>query len=388
MRAMRIGIMLRSLDEKGGIGVYSRYLTEELLNLDRKNHYVLFYRDPSHLGRYAHYESVTERVVRGSNNGFWDQVAIPYAAWKADLDVLFHPKFTVPLLAPCKTVMVLHGAGWFMPEGRQFWNRWDLKYVRMMMPVYCGKASAVISVSQITTDTFNRLFHLPDGKITTVYFGPGKHFARVKEVSALQQVKAKYRLPDRFILTLAKYGDGGRKNTRAVFEAYEQVHGKIPHKLVVVGKDSHRLSEDHKLPRGGYGKDIHFTGWVEQEDLPAFYSLAELFLYPSNVEAFPIPITEAMACGTPIITSNVNGLKEIAGEAALFVDPSRAEAIAAEIHKVLLDSDLRRSLSAKALERAKTFRWEKCARETLAILERVASQSARAGAVTSDERVS
>jgi glycosyltransferase involved in cell wall biosynthesis len=371
---MRIGIMLRSLDEKGGIGVYSRYLTQELLDLDRGNQYVLFYRNPLHLGRFAKHENVTERVVRGSNKAFWDQVAIPYACWKEELDVLLHPKFTVPLLSPCKTIMVLHGAGWFFPEHRKFWKSWDVKYIQTMLPVYCRKAAAILSVSKLTSDMFNELFRLPAGKIKTVYFGPGKHFRRVEELSILEKVKAHYKLPDRLILTLAKYGDGGRKNTKAIFDAYSKVHEKIPHKLVVVGKDSHRFRESYKIPENGYGKDIIFTGWVEQEDLPAFYSLADLFLYPSNMEAFPIPITEAMACGTPIITSNANGLKEIAGDAAVLVNPSRPEEIAAAIQQVLIDSDLQYSLSAKSLERAKIFRWEKCAEETLAILERVASE--------------
>jgi glycosyltransferase involved in cell wall biosynthesis len=235
--------------------------------------------------------------------------------------------------------------------------------------VYCKKAAAVISVSQLTTDIFNQLFHVPVRKIKTVYFGPGKHFRRIEELSALEKVKARYLLPEHFILSLAKYGDGGRKNTAAIFDAYKNVHGIIPHKLVVVGKDCHRFREDYKIPENGYGKDIIFTGWIEQEDLPVFYSLADLFLYPSNVEAFPIPITEAMACGTPIVTSNVNGLKEIAGDAAVFVDPSRPEEIATAIGQVLLDSELQKSLSAKSLERAKSFQWQKCAKETLALLE-------------------
>ena len=369
---MRIGLMLRSLDEKGGVGVYTRYLTEELLDLDQYNQYVLFYRNPSHLGRFAGYKNATEQVVIAPNKACWDQIAIPYACWKAKLDVLFHPKFTVPLMAPCRTVMVLHGAGWFMPESKNFWKSWDLQYVRLMMPVYCKKAAAVLSVSQLTTDIFNQLFRVPVGKIKTVYFGPGRHFRRIEELSTLEKVKARHLLPDRFILTLAKYGDGGRKNTKAIFDAYRKVQEKIPHKLVVVGKDCHRFREDYQFSENGYGKDIVFTGWVEQEDLPAFYSLADLFLYPSNVEAFPIPITEAMACGTPIVTSNVNGLKEVAGDAAVFVDPSRPEEIATAIGQVLLDSELQKSLSAKSLERAKTFQWQKCAKETLSLLESLA----------------
>src|SRR5688572_29636840 len=105
---MRIGLMLRALDERGGIGVYTRYLTEELLGRDRENDYVLFYRNPANIGRFAHHPRVKERVVRGSNKVLWDQISVPYACWRERVDVVFHPKFTVPFLAPCKTVMTVH----------------------------------------------------------------------------------------------------------------------------------------------------------------------------------------------------------------------------------------------------------------------------------------
>ncbi len=107
--------------------------------------------------------------------------------------------------------------------------------------------------------------------------------------------------------------------------------------------------------------------------MPAVYSLASLYLYPSNLEAFPIPLTEAMACGIPILTSNVNGLKEIAGDAAMVMDPTDTESIANGIKKILSDSTLRDMLSHKGLERSSLFTWDSCAKNTLALLERVAS---------------
>jgi glycosyltransferase involved in cell wall biosynthesis len=366
---MRIGIMLRSLDEKGGVGVYTRYVTQELLELGQQHEFVLFYRNSSNLGRFGGYKNATEQVIHAPNKAWWDQIAIPYACWKAKVDVVFHPKFTVPLLAPCKSAMVLHGAGWFFPEHSKFWKSWDLKYIQTMMPVYCRKATAILSVSQVTTDMFNGLFRLPSGKVKTVYFGPGKHFRRIEEISTLQRIKTKYNLPDRFIFTLQRYGDGGRKNIEGILKGYERIYGKIPHKLVIGGKQCHRFKHDYQIPDNGYGKHILFPDWIEQEDLPVFYSLADVFLYPSHMEAFPIPITEAMACGTPIITSNANGLKELAGDAAFFVDPRKPDEIADAIYEVVSDSHLQKSLSTKGLERAKSFRWEKCARETLAILE-------------------
>src|SRR5262245_42763093 len=118
---MRVGIMLRAYDEKGGIGVYTRNLVAELLRLDRQNHYLLFYRCRQHAGQFSHYSNVTECVVPVSNRAVWDQVAIPYFCWRHHVDVVFHPKFTAPLLAPCKAVMVVHGADWFIPEQAQYY---------------------------------------------------------------------------------------------------------------------------------------------------------------------------------------------------------------------------------------------------------------------------
>jgi glycosyltransferase involved in cell wall biosynthesis len=366
---MRIGIMLRSIDEKGGIGVYTRYITQELLDIDHQNEYVLFYRNKGYLGRFGKYARVTERVIDAPNKAIWDQVAIPYACWREKIDVLFHPKFTVPLLATCKTVMVLHGAGWFLAEHQNYWNSLDRKYIRLMMPVYCKKASAIISVSQITTDIFNQLFNLPKGKVETVYFAPGKQFKRIEDESILQNIRANYNLPEKFILTVTGYDRGPRKNIKGLLEAYKIHHGKTPHKLVIAGKDCYRFKEDFGIPDQGYGGDIVFPGWVAQKDLPAFYSLADLFLYPSMVEAFPIPITEALACGTPIVTSNANGLKEIAGNAALFIDPHEPEEIARAMYRILSDSAVQSNLSSKGLQRAQMFNWRKCAAETLGIIE-------------------
>jgi glycosyltransferase involved in cell wall biosynthesis len=123
----------------------------------------------------------------------------------------------------------------------------------------------------------------------------------------------------------------------------------------------------------GYGKDILFPDWIDQADMPAVFSLASLYLYPSNLEAFPIPLVEAMACGTPILTSNVNGLKEIAGDAAVLVDPDDTELIIGGMIQILSDPHLWESLSQKGLDRSRLFTWDLCAKNTLSLLERVAA---------------
>jgi glycosyltransferase involved in cell wall biosynthesis len=371
---MRIGIMLRSIDEKGGVGVYTRNIVKELLQLDKNNEYTLFYANPASLGLFSHHENVREVWVKARNKAAWDQVAIPRACRTENVDIVFHPKFTVPLFAPCKAVMVVHGADWLIPEQAQFYTWWDVKYMQTMLPLYFRKSSAVISVSRETTDNFNRILKLPAGKIQTIYFAPARHFKRITEPALLQQIRARYQLPEKFILTLTKRKGDGRKNLGQVFKAYACYHQrtKSPHKLVIGGKDCHLFREEYAIPTESYGKDILFPGWIDQVDMPAVFSLADLYLYPSNLEAFPIPLTEAMACGTPILTSNVNGLKEIAGNAALLIDPSDIERIADGMARILSDSELRESLSRKGLARSSLFSWDLCATSTLALLESVA----------------
>lgn len=372
--ALRIGIMLRTLDEKGGIGVYTRYLTDALLDLDRRNAWVLLYRSAANLGRFAERPRVTERVVKGWGKAMWDQVGVPLACRRERLDVVFHPKFTVPFAAPCPAVMTVHGADWFIPEHAAYYGRLDVAYIRAVMPWYFRKAAAVLSVSRITTDNFNRILGLAPGKVVTTYLAPGPHFHRVVDPAVLSAVRERYRLPDRFILSLSKVGGGERKNARGLLDAFRLMHPDVPHRLVIGGKDCEQFRDLYGIPSGGWGAAIDFPGWISQEDLPAVYSLADLFLYPSNLEAFPIPVVEAMACGLPVLTSRSNGLSEIAGEGAVQVDPADPAAIARVARELLTDRQRHSAVAAAGLERVKQYSWERCALATLEVLESVARQ--------------
>lgn len=374
---LRIGIMLRSLDEKGGIGVYTRYLTETLLRIDERNHYVLFYRNPGNMGRYAAFPRAGERTVPGVGKAAWDQIAIPLACRREKIDVLFHPKFTVPLAAPCPTVMTVHGADWFIAEHARFYGRLDVAYIRTVMPLYFRKAAAVLSVSQLTTDDFNRILRLPAGKVVTTYLAPGPHFRRVHDRAELDRVRSRYALPDRFILTLSKPAGGERKNARGLIEAFRLLYPTVPHRLVIGGKDCIRFRDVYDIPDAGWGAAIDFPGWISQEDLPAVYSLADMFLYPSKLEAFPIPVVEAMACGVPVVTSRSNGLSEIAGDGAVQVDPESPGEIAAVVRSLLADPERLASVAAAGQQQVRQFSWERCARETLDVLERVALKNRR-----------
>ncbi|HSM08654.1 MAG TPA: glycosyltransferase family 1 protein [Gemmatimonadota bacterium] len=360
--------MLRALDERGGIGVYTRGILRELLALDDAVTWILYYRDPSNLGRHAEQPNVVERVVAGRHNGLWDQVAIPRACHRDDVDVVFHPKFTVPVVSPCPTVMVLHGADWLIPEQARHYPAANVLAMKVLLPLWCRRATAILSVSELTTDNIIEAVGLPPGKVTTTWFAPARHFRRITDPDRLAEVRQRYDLPEHFIFTLSKPGGGSRKNAGTLFEAFRRLAPTVEHELVVGGRGCEVFRDEYDLPMDGWGARLHFPGWIDQADLPAIYSAADLFLYPSNLEAFPIPLTEAMTCGTPIVTSDANGLIEIAGDAALRVDPTDPAAIADATRSVLGDSELAARLSERGLARSSMFSWDRCARQTLDVL--------------------
>ena len=374
---MRIGLMLRALDERGGVGVYAYNITKELLKLETGHEFFFYYRSSAPLGTFSS-ENVTEKVLRAPGKALWDQVRVPLEAYRDRLDVLFHPKFTAPLLCPCPVVMAVHGADWFMPDQAVFYHWLDVRYIRTVMPLYFRKCARVVSVSKLTTQNFNNVLSLPTGKVQTVYFGPAEHFVPVRSKERLTEVQEGYRLPRNFFLTLAKVGSGAkRKNFGNLIEGYRRYWEASgdPVSLVVGGRDCERFRAEFAIPSEGFGADVRFPGWIDQQDLPAIYSSSLAYIYPSNLEAFPIPLTEAMATATPIVTSNVNGLEEIAGDAALYVDPSRPSEIAAALARIEADDQLRGELSDLGLSRSKMFSWRRCASEVLDILVGAAGSS-------------
>lgn len=362
--------MLRTLDEKFGIGMYTRYMIDALMKLDRNNQYILFYKNQENLGKYANYPNVEERFVKASNKVIWDQVAIPLAYEKAELDVLFHTKFSVPLMVKCKTVMRLAGASWFVhPE--LYPNKFDLAYIKMSMPLYCRKADAIIANSNLTKNDFVNILHVPSEKITTIYNGVNPIFRPIKDEELLNKVKRKYNLPDSFILTVGRYDP--RKNFCTIFKAYKKCRKSSPLKLVAVGKDSWKYKKECHIAEDGFENDVIFPGYVEHDDLPAFYNLAEAFIFPSVYEEFGNPLVESMACGCPIVGANTGAIPEITDGAAALTDYLDADKIAEYIGMIMHNDGFRQMLIEKGLERAKKFNYDTIAKEVLNVLEKAAS---------------
>jgi len=364
-------MMLRTLDEIYGIGMYTRCLLRELLELDDRNQYVLMYRNPTHLGTYGQYPHVEERVVSAPNKLIWDQVAVPLLASRENIDLIFNTKFTVPLFAPCKTIMVLHGSEWFVyPE---FYPWWDIQYVKAIMPLYLKRAAAVISVSNRAREDITIHTGVNSNKIKTVYLAASEHFRVIKNEAVLKAARQKYTLPEHFILFVGKIYPG--KNVGNLLRAFARIRDRVPHKLVMCGDVYWKYGQVLKLiEQLGLQEDVLRTGWIQSEELPAIYNLADLFVFPSMYESCPAPPWEAMACGCPVITSHTGGTPEVVGDAAILIDPRDVNGIAEAMYDVLTNGELRKKLVAKGFEQYKKFSWAKCAKETLEIIEHLNSK--------------
>jgi glycosyltransferase involved in cell wall biosynthesis len=368
---MRIGIMLRSYDRAGGIGIYTRNIVKHILNIDQRNHYVLIYNNRDHLGSYAYKKNVDEVFVKPCNSLIWDHYKIPKVIKSWGIDLIFHTKFTVPITTNAKKVMMLHGSGWFVhPE---LWSKRDVFYQQKMMPLYCRKADYLISNSDLTTNDFIRIFGISEEKINTIYLAPGENFRPIKDQATLGAVRGKYNLPEKFILTVTSY-DPARKNFDTLIDAFESLYKK--HKdvhLVVAGKNCQKYTEDFHLRERGLIESVIFSGWVDQEDLPAIYTLAKCFVFPSVYETFGIPVLEALACGCPVVSSNTGAIPELAEGAAALIDPFDQQTLAERIMDVLESESVFNRFRMLGIERAKEFTWTKAAKKTLNIFESVHS---------------
>ena len=275
---------------------------------------------------------------------------------------LFHATdHLLPRLSQVKTVFTLHDLIFrFYPEMHKPLNRW---FLTLMMPRFLQAADAVVAVSGCTKRDAVQTYGLDEAKIRVIYEGVNSRF-RTRPRDVISAVRHQYGLPERYILSVGTIEP--RKNLTSLLEAYRELtDGGSEFKLVIVGKKGW-LYEGffRKLRELGLKNEVIFPGFVPDEDLPAVYSAADLFVFPSLYEGFGLPVLEAMACGVPVITSNTSSLPEVTGEAALLVDPKSVEALTRAITDVLENKELRDELRVKGPRQAAKFTWEKAAHQT------------------------
>jgi glycosyltransferase involved in cell wall biosynthesis len=362
--------MLRHAAQLGGVGTYTRSLVEQLLRQDRDNHYVLLYADPALLGSHADPPRVIEEATAARSSLVWDQWTVPAFVRKHRLDLVFNPKLSVPLLARCRKIFVMHGGEWFVfPENYSLAFR---LYHRIFGPLYCRSADAFVAATAAAADDIALALACDRRKIRAIHHGVDPRFRRGADAAEARRLRQAHGLPERYALWVGQIYP--MKNLGGLIRAFRRVRDQFDCGLVIAGKPHLKAERDLAfIGSCGLERDVVRLGWVPDEDLPALYRQAAVFAFPSLYEGFGIPIIEAMASGCPVVTSNRGAPAEVAGDAALLVDPEDDASIAAGICRVLGDATLGGELVARGRRRAESFTWERCAAETLALFREVAA---------------
>jgi glycosyltransferase involved in cell wall biosynthesis len=284
------------------------------------------------------------------------------------VDVFHAAEHLLPRLRRARSVFTLHDLIFQFDPGSH--RPLNIAFLKTMMPRFLRAADAIIAVSECSKRDAVRLYGAPPDKIRVIYEGVDPRFQPISNPDSLAAVRRNYSLPDRFILHVGTIEP--RKNLPLLFEALSSLNtGDCS--LVIAGKKGWLYEPIFaKLRELGLQDRVHFTDFVPDEDLPALLSAATVLAMPSKYEGFGLPVLEAMACGTPVIASNVSSLPEIGGDAALYAPPDDARAWIGLIDRALTDAPLCAEMREKGLRRAAQFRWDVAARQTAEIYAQVA----------------
>ena len=353
-----------------GAGI-SWYIINLLKNLAQVSpdflRYSAFLRDKSFAGQTSNLNLHFSRwpTQRPMVRILWEQLAQPLVLRRAGVDLLHALAFVAPLAAPCPFVVTVYDLSFLrFPEAFRPFNRWYLSYFTANS---VKRAKAVITISESTRRDVINLLNAPPERVHTIYCGVDASFRPLPQAE-IDAFKSAHNLPDTFVLYLGTLEP--RKNVDGLIRAYARWRQRDPAAppLVVAGGKGWYYSQIFELAQSlNLTNAVHFPGYIPQEAMNLWYNAATLFVYPSYFEGFGLPVLEAMACGTPVITSNVSSLPEVAGSAALLVDPVNMEQLSEALADVMRHPDLRQAMAEQGLVRAATFNWQETAQETVNI---------------------
>jgi glycosyltransferase involved in cell wall biosynthesis len=313
------------------------------------------------------------RLPTGSAPGriLWEQTVAPIVTRRDHLDLLFCPVNVVPLAGIVPSVVTVHDLAFLAhPEAFHPSKR---RYLTLMTRLSVHRARRVIAVSAHTGDDLVRHFHVAPDKVTVIPNAMDDRFRPATDPDALSQFTRDHHLPERFILFVGTLEP--RKNLRRLIEAFARIaraDGDVA--LVIVGASGWMTSDLAPLvQRLTLTERVIFTGYVPDDELPLWYQSATIFCYPSLYEGFGLPVLEAMACGTPVVTSSTSSLPELTGSAAALVDPTDVATLADVLLALLNDAPRRAEMRRAGLERARTYSWER----TAAAIYTVITEAAR-----------
>ncbi len=379
---MRIGIEGQRLfrPKKHGMDMVALELIKNLQQIDKENEYLIFVKpdeDNKCIPEAPNFKIVE---LEGGFYPLWEQFALPKAAEAAGCDILHCTSNTAPVNCKVPIVTIIHDIIYLerlnlLKKGATLYQKFGNLYRRLIVPTVARKSKAVVTVSNFEKNRIKNFLGLTN-ELYAIYNGVGEHFKVIEDKEVLLAARKKYNLPERFMFFLGNTDP--KKNTPNVLRAFAEINRKsdIAYKLVMLDfEENALLSILNNIGCTEIRRDIVMTGYVPNTELPAIINQCKVFLYPSLRESFGIPILEGMACGVPVVTSNTSSMPEIAGDAAVLVDPSKPKEIAAAVEKILANEEYRNALCEKGLEHAKMFSWRNMAIAYLDLYKHIVSES-------------
>lgn len=372
-----IGIDYTAAYEQGaGIGRLVRHLVAALAQADPVTPYKLFVAGatanklPSVPG--ANFRWYPTRVSPRWFARLWFRahLPLPIEAFIGRVKLYHATDFTLPPVLPdTRTILTVHDLSFV--RSPETLPPPLIKYLNHAVPYSVRRAHHVLADSQATKDDLIELYGTPEEKITVLLSGVDSHFRPIEDAQTLQAVREKYKIPDQpYIFSIGTVQP--RKNYPRLVEALHHLGREFSQVTLVIAGGKGWLNNTlyETIQRLGMEKRVHLIGFADDTDIPALYSGATVTAYPSLYEGFGFPIVESMACGTPVLTSNVSSMPEVAGDAAVMVNPYDVEALSHRLRVLLTDTSLRETLTLRGFQQAQKFTWEKAAQELKAIYER------------------
>jgi glycosyltransferase involved in cell wall biosynthesis len=379
---MKIGIEAQRIfrKKKHGMDMVALELIRNLQSIDTDNEYLIFVKpdvDDTVINETANFKIIK---LKGRFYPFWEQMALPCAAKETGCQILHCTSNTAPIFSSIPLVVTLHDIIYM--ESSYFkilrgtgtlYQKFGNLYRKMFVPKIVRKSKKIITVSHFEKKRIGQFFGIGgDNRLTAVYNGVSEHFKPTTDNNELLRVKTKYNLPDHFFFFLGNTDP--KKNTKGTLKAFSDFIQQTGtnHKLVMLDYNQHELEKIlDEIGDKPLINRIVLTGYVVNTDLPSIYCQSEVFLYPSLRESFGIPMLEAMSCGVPVITSNTSSMPEIAGDAAMIIDPFKPDQITDALIKITTNQLLKKQLIERGLLQSAKFSWKAMAKDVLEIYNQI-----------------
>ena len=374
---MRIAIDARMAETRGGIGTYTRELISQLAEIDRKNQYFIITNKKGNDGigvNAANFLIIESLITRRHYfiKDLWHQLFLPFFLKINHIDIYFNPRYILTFFSGnSKLVVTIHDMIAFLrPE---IWPGISGFRIRQYIKISSKRADKILTVSNSAKDDIMRILNIAEEKIQVIHCGINKKLYRPDYNNTIKRkITKKYGIDKKFIFAPGPMGR--RKNHDRLIQAYSGLPNfiKEEYQLVITGEKKGCYQDLLKIiSQLNLQEEIIFPGFIPEEEMPVLVNAASLFIFPSLYEGFGIPLLEAMACGTPILASNVSSIPEVCGNAALLFDPQSIQEMVDAIERLISDEVLRKQLVQRGFLRIKKYSWKNSAKALLDTFEEI-----------------